>query len=221
MSEKLILELYERVATLENKVTALEVFLETQANDTSKCNVKPIGEVKGKYRLLSDYLVSNDKNIVVLKFSDIEDILQEKLPPSARKHRENWSNTQTLSIPRAWLNVGYRSVEVDMRNEVVKFEKANSAKEGNLTMSKYEPLGKYLERTGHNQVSLSFSEIENILGFELIESLKKHPMTWYGVAEKSPTHVWKKVWCAYGYEVKTVDLDAKKVVFYKVKGVAI
>ena len=207
MSEKLILELYERVATLESKVAALEK--EKQTSDG-------IGEVKGKYRLLSDYLAGSGKNEIILNFSQIEEILQEKLPPSARQHRANWSNTQTIALCKAWYNVGYRTVDVDMEREIVKFEKANSAKEGNLTMSKYEPLGKYLEQLGKKRIPLNFCEIESVLGFGLIESLKKHPMAWYGTADKSPTHVWKKVWCAYGYEVETVNLEEERVVFCKV-----
>ena len=92
----------------------------------------------------------------------------------------------------------------------------NIKKEMVVKMSKYEPLGKYLEKTGENYVSLTFSQIEEILGFELIKSLKKYPVSWYGTAEGSPTHVWKVIWCSYGYQVDTVDLDAQKVTFYKV-----
>ena len=217
MSDKLILELYERVVTLEDKVAILEnAMSEKQSANTVCGRDEDVVEIKGKYRLLSDYLVSTGKNEITLTFSEIEEILHEKLPPSARLHRANWSNTQTLALAKSWYNVGYRTVEVDMTNEIIKFERANSAKEGSLTMSKYEPLGKYLEQSGERQLSLSFFEIENILGFELIDSLRKHPMAWYGAAEKSPTHVWKKVWCAYGYEVKTVDLDVGQVVFHKV-----
>ena len=207
MSEKLILELYERVAILESKVEALEK--QNQANDG-------ISEIKGKYRLLSDYLVGSGKNEIVLTFSQIEEILEEKLPPSARQHRANWSNTQTIALPKSWYNVGYRTVDVDMQKEIVKFERANSAKEGSLTMSKYEPLGKYLERIGQKRITLKFTEIESVLGFDLIDTLRKHAAAWYGTAEKSPTHVWKKVWCAYGYEVETVNLEQEQVVFYKV-----
>ena len=207
MSEKLILELYERVATLESKVAVLE-----KANQTNG----GIVEVKGKYRLLSDFLASSGKNEIILNFSQIEEILQEKLPPSARQHRANWSNTQTIALSKSWYNVGYRTVEVDMEREIVKFERANSAKEGSLTMSKYEPLGKHLEKIGKQRISLNFCEIESVLCFGLTDTLRKHPAAWYGTAEKSPTHVWKKVWHAYGYEVEKVNLERENVVFCKV-----
>ena len=78
-------------------------------------------------------------------------------------------------------------------------------------MSKYEPLGKYLERIGQKRITLEFTEIESILGFDLIDTLRKHPAAWYGTAEKSPTHVLKN-----GYEVETVSLEQEQVAFYKV-----
>jgi len=83
-------------------------------------------------------------------------------------------------------------------------------------MSKYEPLGKFLERTRKNRVKLTFSEIEEILGFRLPCYLYKYPAGWYGTARASPTHRQKVVWCSYGYQVETVDLVEKKVSFRKI-----
>jgi hypothetical protein len=83
-------------------------------------------------------------------------------------------------------------------------------------MSKYEPLGKYLKSIGKKYIDLTFMEVENILSFELPYSLYKYPQAWYGTGEKSPTHVWKVVWYKYGYQVDYVELDKKKVRFYKV-----
>jgi len=212
MSEKLLLELYDRVATLENKVAALEqlsIGAITETPDTEKpSEIKS----KGKYKNLSDYLANSGKEIVDLTFAEIEEIMQDELPPCAREHRANWSNTTTISLTRSWMSVGYRTTMVDLPNEKVRFEKM----EGKKTMSKYDALGQYLEKSGQKKVALTFSEIEEILGFELIESLRKHEVAWYGASEKSPTHVWKKVWCSYGYQVDTVSLDNENVVFYKI-----
>ena len=83
-------------------------------------------------------------------------------------------------------------------------------------MSKYEPLGLYLSNNGMNSISLTFTEIEDILGFTLPDYLYIHEAGWYGTAEGSPTHVQKKVWCSYGYQVDTIDIHAQKVVFKKV-----
>jgi len=82
-------------------------------------------------------------------------------------------------------------------------------------MSKYEPLGKYLENTRKNNIRLTFKEIETILQFKLPKYLYKYPAGWYGTAEGSPTHRQKVVWCKYGYQVETVDLIELYVVFRK------
>jgi len=65
-------------------------------------------------------------------------------------------------------------------------------------------------------ITLTFSELEKILWFELIELLKKYKFSWIGTTKTSPTHVWKGVWCSYGYQVDAVDLEAQTVKFYKV-----
>lgn len=214
MSEKLLLELYDRVVILEKKVASLEQSLCKTPID-EKNITESNKEVKGKYRYLSDYLLKSEKDVIVLTFTEIEEILKEKLPPSARQHRAMWANTQTHSISRAWYNVGYRTTDVDMENEKIRFEKARYTMDRNITISKYEPIGKYLEETGLNKITLSFSEIENILGFPLPKYLYQYEAGWYGTAEGSPTHRQKAVWCSYGYQVESVDLPNKIVIFYK------
>jgi len=82
-------------------------------------------------------------------------------------------------------------------------------------MSKYKPLGMYLENCRENIVSLTFAEIESILGFSLPVYMLRHAACWYGTAEASPTHVAKGVWCSHGYQVDTLDLIAKTVAFKK------
>jgi len=212
MSEKLVLELYERVATLENKVAALEKIL-SGVVIAKEPDTEAIIKAKGKYRNLSKYLAKSGKDVIDLTFPEIEEIIQDKLPPCARDHRANWSNTRSISLARSWMDVGYRTTTVNVEKEQVRFERALS----NKSMSKYEPLGKYLYKTGQDRVVLDFAEIEQrILGFELIESLKKHEAAWYGTYTASPTHVWKKAWCAWGYQVERVSLTDRQVAFYKV-----
>lgn len=210
MSEKLVLELYERVATLENKVATLEKLL-SNVVIAKEPDTEVITKAKGKYKNLANYLTKSGKDVIDLTFAEIEEILQDSLPPCARDHRANWSNTRSISLARSWMDVGYRTTTVDVCKENVRFERALS----NKSMSKYEPMGKYLYKTGQERVVLTFAEFERIVGFEMIESLKKHEAAWYGTFTASPTHVWKKAWCAYGYQVERVSLDEGKVVFYK------
>jgi len=127
MSDKLLLELYERVVALEEKVAALEK-MSKNPEIIEKPNEETISEVKGKYRYLSDYLLKSGKNIVDLTFSEIEKIIQDKLPPSCRKHRALWANSESHSLALAWMNVGYRTTDVDMEKETVRFEKIRTVK---------------------------------------------------------------------------------------------
>ena len=115
MSERLLLELYNRVAALEDRVSRLE-------QEKTVQETKPAVEIKGKYRFLSDYLYNSGKNSLELTFSQIENIAKTELPAS-KKYREFWANTESHSIALAWLNVGYRTTAADIKKEVICFEK--------------------------------------------------------------------------------------------------
>ncbi len=117
--EKLMLNMVERISTLEDRVTALEkenVVL--QEGDSSKGS--------RKYRFLSEYLTNSNQKSVTLTFTEIEKILQFNLPDSARNHRPFWANTTTHSIALSWLSVGYETVSVNMEKEIVVFEKQSN-----------------------------------------------------------------------------------------------
>lgn len=64
-------------------------------------------------------------------------------------------------------------------------------------MSKYEPLWKYLESNGNQQIQLSFDEIKGILGFEIDHSFLTY----------------KKGAAQFGYQVRKVLLKEKQVNF--------
>ena len=83
-------------------------------------------------------------------------------------------------------------------------------------MSKYDPLGIYLKQSNQNRITLTFAEIETIVGFTLPKSLKNRSEAWLGTAEGSPRHVQKRVWQSAGYQVETVQLSQKVVTFKKI-----
>lgn len=117
--EKLILSMIERITDLEERVSALEKrnmsLQEAAASKGSK-----------KYRYLSEYLSNSNKKSITLSFSEIEKILQFELPDSARNHRPFWANTTSHSIALSWLSVGYETVRVNMKKQIVVFEKQNN-----------------------------------------------------------------------------------------------
>ena len=127
--ERTLLQLMERVATLEQEVKELKAQygLEVNSNDNdvsmTSNEVLPYSSTSPKYRRLTDYLLQSEESEITLSFNEIENILGFNLSPSARKHRPNWSNTTTISLPRSWLAAGYKTYDVDMEKEKVTFVK--------------------------------------------------------------------------------------------------
>ncbi len=81
----------------------------------------------GKYTPLGVFLQSQTANSVIRSFADIEKIIGDALPPSARKSFTSWDNRHGHTGPvmqDSWLDVGWRTVMVDLENERVKFQRS-------------------------------------------------------------------------------------------------
>ena len=76
----------------------------------------------GKYGGLADFLAATPDDSIRLTFGQIEAIIGDRLPDSARHHRAWWANT-TSSHPhaRSWLDVGWRVDAVDLSAELATF----------------------------------------------------------------------------------------------------
>ena len=81
-----------------------------------------------KYDPLRIYLknAANDMTEVTLTFQQIERILDDSLPRSAREYREWWDNTSTETRhvqTKAWLASGWKVDTVDQKQEWVRFRR--------------------------------------------------------------------------------------------------
>jgi len=76
-------------------------------------------------------------------------------------------------------------------------------------MSKYEPLSRYLEKRGAT-VTLSFTEIEKILGFALPPSARQYAAWW---SNNAGSHVQANAWLEAGFKTEDVDLAGQHVGF--------
>lgn len=77
-----------------------------------------------KYEPLAVHLRRSGQATLSMTFHAIERIVGTKLPPSAYKYRAWWSNNPTNSvITHAWLDVGYKTVNVDMPGRKLVFRK--------------------------------------------------------------------------------------------------
>lgn len=77
-------------------------------------------------------------------------------------------------------------------------------------MSKYDPLRAYLEGQRFDEVPMSFTEIEKVIGFKLPEKSQQHRAWWSNNASNS---VMTKAWLEAGYKTERVDMAGRKLVF--------
>ena len=116
--DKIIIDLLNRIVTLEEKVTKLE-----NAGTASQVNEVELPTCSKKYRFLSDYLHESNQPRIKLSYTEIENILNFRLPDSAFTHRAFWANTISHSIALSWLSVNYEVVEVNLEDKYIVFEK--------------------------------------------------------------------------------------------------
>jgi hypothetical protein len=76
--------------------------------------------------------------------------------------------------------------------------------------SKYHPLFEHLLYSGHGQATMTFAEIESVIGARLPPSARTRAEWW----SNSPSgHSQARAWMRAGYSTSKVDLDAGKVTF--------
>jgi DNA-binding transcriptional regulator YiaG len=77
-----------------------------------------------KYQPLLEFLRDSNQDDVTLTFAEIEALMNDSLPDSARSKRAWWSNRgQGALQASAWMEVGYRVEDVDLDSQRVTFHK--------------------------------------------------------------------------------------------------
>jgi hypothetical protein len=76
--------------------------------------------MSGKYQLLQDHLFSRDDSVWQATFAEIEKVVGEGLPDSARKHQAWWAN-QSSGHSQYWQRAGWQTAKVDVENERLTF----------------------------------------------------------------------------------------------------
>lgn len=179
----------------------------------------------GKYEPLGHFLLKQNSEFLALSFSEIEQLLGRKLPASSREHRAWWSNNpQNNVMTREWLNAGYETESVDLGAEKLVFRKVkarvpNPESSSNLkgrVGGKYRPLGDYLKRQDEERISMTFSEIEDIIGSNLPGS-KIYPAWW---SNNPGNNTMTQEWLNAGYYTVSVDTAGAKLIFKRIQGSA-
>lgn len=115
--EKVILEMMDRIAALEERVSAIEGAGSEKSGRTKL----------SKFENLSAFFAEMKRDSITLTFSEIEKILGFRLSPSAREVKQYWSNSDSHSIAQCWLRYGYKTYAVDLAKETVSFRKLRNA----------------------------------------------------------------------------------------------
>lgn len=76
-----------------------------------------------RYEPLTRRLESQRADEVRLTFGEIEEIVGRPLPGSARRHPAWWANTSSHSHADAWLRIGWKTRDLDLRGERITFRR--------------------------------------------------------------------------------------------------
>lgn len=79
---------------------------------------------------------------------------------------------------------------------------------------KYEALETFLADKGFEEIPLSFSEIEKIIGRKLPPSARKHRPWWSNNPSNSAM---TRAWLEAGYKTERVDMGSEKLVFRRMR----
>jgi hypothetical protein len=78
----------------------------------------------GKYQPLTEFLRRQSSDVTSMSFDEVERVIGQRLPESARRHRAWWSNNPQNSVmTQAWLDAGFESEQVDMTRRRLVFRR--------------------------------------------------------------------------------------------------
>lgn len=83
-----------------------------------------------KYQPLLEFLRDSNQSEVVLTFAEIEALMNNPLPDSAKSKRAWWSNRSKGALQAsAWMEAGYRVEDMDLDGQRVTFRKPTTGYE--------------------------------------------------------------------------------------------
>jgi len=126
----------------------------------------------GKYSPLKKYLDKQDRPKIQMSFSEVEEIISDKLPISAYKYQAWWSNGGH-NHANAWLNVNF-TASVDLDRKIVIFAK-NTKREIHNSFSYSKRIQEFNQRwhlssnlNRQNKITNFKNRFQNIIGLRQI-----------------------------------------------------
>ncbi len=134
--------------------------------------VSPKGAFRGKYTPLTFYLSRKAKwtGLVRLQFSRIEGIIGDDLPVSAIQNTRWWDNTKSTSQGKAWLSVGWKVKEVNLKEGTVVFTRPDVLRptkkprrkrlSSEIVLSEYKP--RKIKRPSLTRIAIAQARLQNL-----------------------------------------------------------
>ena len=125
---------------------------------------------KSKYTPLTLFLSrkAHRKRWQKLAFSEIEGLISADLPASACKSAEWWTNTDSVQS-KAWISIGWRIKEVNLKEKIVIFTRSEIIKEkavktkkcgSFVSLPEYKPIKK--KAPSFTRIAIAQARLENI-----------------------------------------------------------
>ena len=180
-----------------------------------------------KYDRLRAYLESFPGERWETTFAEVEAVLGEPLPYSARRHRPWWSNGGGHTQTRAWRGAGWKTARVNLEEETLEFRRdsapaaepsdpeddgpspSESRPVRSSGMNRYDRLQAYLESRPGDLWEATFSEVEAVLGEPLPYSARRHRPWWSNGGGHTQTRAWRSA----GWKTVKVDLQQETLEF--------
>ncbi len=86
-------------------------------------------------------------------------------------------------------------------------------------MKKYSALGHYFANLAGDRITVTFGQIEEIIGASLPNSAFKHAAWWSNA--KTSTHSWAHHWLSAGWAKEHIDFEAREVAFRRQDGASL
>ena len=200
------------IATAE-PVTTIDTGSEKQPVANPETNFVPTDEELGpnesRYAPLTLWLqgqVETGLNKRVLTFEEVENIIEDKLPPSARQHRSWWANaTVGHTQSQQWLEAGWRVSNVNISEERVVFSRIDDRQSAYIKF--------------FNQL---LPKLESVQSFSVTSAMNAQGRHWFTVGLISEK-VKEPIWISFSFArrsrfrvelyIETGDRDTNKRLF--------
>lgn len=165
----------------------------------------------GKYEPLNLFLGKIKEEKIVLTFKEIEKILGDNLPPSAREYTAWWAN-DTSGVHRnasdGWMAANWKVEKVDMKNETVSFIKNNapSAPKNPKNQAISVDVSKELTKDSAVLSSDVDGRITSVIE-ELISDYNKGK--YYPILEADIVGYFYHLWLLHNNDPKIIHLDTR------------